>query len=241
MSNTPLKKTALNEAHRKHGGKMVDFGGWDMPVQYPAGTIAEHIAVRTGVGIFDVSHMGEIEIKGRQALDLVQHLTSNDASKLADNQAHYSGLMTPNGCFVDDILVHRFAADHYFLCVNASNSDKDFDWIKSNATGASGFDAEATNVSDSYSQLAIQGPRALEVMQPLTDVDLSAINYYWFTNGHVDGVPAIIARTGYTGEDGVEIYFDPSESERLWDKIIKAGQPQSLIPGTTAPSSLPRT
>ncbi|MFN0110108.1 MAG: glycine cleavage system aminomethyltransferase GcvT [Blastocatellia bacterium] len=227
MSNTLLKKTALNDIHRTQGGKMVDFGGWDMPVQYQAGTIAEHMAVRTAVGIFDVSHMGEIEIKGGQALNLVQHLTSNDASKLADNQAHYSGLMTPNGCFVDDILVHRFAADHYFLCVNASNSDKDFDWIKSNAAG---FDADVTNLSDKYSQLAIQGPRALEVMQPLTDVDLSAIRYYWFTTGHVDGVPAIIARTGYTGEDGIEIYFDPSESARLWKKIVEAGQPFGLQP-----------
>ncbi len=227
MSNTQLKKTALNEVHRKQGGKMVDFGGWDMPVQYPAGTIAEHLAIRTGAGMFDVSHMGEIAIKGPQALDLVQHLTCNDASKLADQQIQYTGLMTPNGCFVDDILVHRFAADHYFLCVNASNSDKDFDWIKSNAAN---FDAEVTNLSANYSQLAIQGPRALEVMQPLTDVDLSAIKYYWFTTGHVDGVPAIIARTGYTGEDGVEIYFDPSESERLWNKIIEAGQPQGLIP-----------
>lgn len=227
MSNTPLKKTALNETHRKQGGKMVDFGGWDMPVQYQAGTIAEHLAVRTGVGIFDVSHMGEIEIKGPQSLHLVQHLTCNDASKLADNQIQYSGLMLPNGCFVDDILVHRFGAEHYFLCVNASNSDKDFDWIKSNATG---FDAEVTNLSNNYSQLAIQGPRALEVMQPLTDVDLSAIKYYWFTTGHVDGVPAIIARTGYTGEDGIEIYFDPAESERLWNKIVEAGQPQGLLP-----------
>lgn len=223
MSNTQLKKTALNEVHRKQGGKMVDFGGWDMPVQYSAGTIAEHMAVRTAVGMFDVSHMGEIEIKGPQSLALVQHLTCNDASKLADFQIQYSGLMTPNGCFVDDILVHRFGPEHYFLCVNASNSDKDFDWIKSHSAG---FDAEVTNLSANYSQLAIQGPRALEVMQALTDVDLSAIKYYWFTTGHVDGVPAIIARTGYTGEDGIEIYFDPSESERMWNRILEAGQPQ---------------
>mgnify|MGYP002784700514 CR=1 FL=1 len=227
MSNTQLKKTALNEVHRKQGGKMVDFGGWDMPVQYPAGTIAEHMAIRTGAGMFDVSHMGEIEIKGPQALALVQHLTSNDASKLADQQIQYTGLMTPNGCFVDDILVHRFADDHYFLCVNASNSDKDFDWIKSNAAG---FDAQVTNVSANYSQLAIQGPRAVDVMQRLIDVDLSAIKYYWFTTGHVDGVPAIIARTGYTGEDGIEIYFDPAESERIWNKILETGQPEGLIP-----------
>lgn len=206
---------------------MVDFGGWDLPVQYSAGTITEHLAVRTAAGIFDVSHMGEIEIKGPQSLALVQHLTSNDASKLADGQIQYSGLMTPAGTFVDDILVHRFGPEHYFLCVNASNSDKDFDWIKSNAAG---FDAEATNLSDRYSQLAIQGPRALEIMQPLIDANLSAIKYYWFATGHVDGVPAIIARTGYTGEDGIEIYFDPNESERIWNKILEAGQPAGLIP-----------
>lgn len=206
---------------------MVDFGGWDMPVQYPAGTIAEHLAVRTAAGIFDVSHMGEIEIKGPQSLALVQHITCNDASKLSDRQAQYSGLMTPAGTFVDDILVHRFDPEHYFLCVNASNSDKDFDWIQSHAPG---FDAEVTNLSADYSQLAIQGPRALEIMQPMIDADLSAIKYYWFTTGHVDGVPAIIARTGYTGEDGVEIYFDPGESERIWNKIIEAGQPLGLLP-----------
>ncbi|MEO6724747.1 MAG: glycine cleavage system aminomethyltransferase GcvT [Blastocatellia bacterium] len=227
MSNTQLKKTALNEAHRKHGGKMVDFGGWDMPVQYPAGTIAEHMAVRTAAGLFDVSHMGEIEIKGPQALNLVQHISSNDASKLDDGQIQYSGLTTPTGTFVDDILVHRFASDHYFICVNASNTDKDFDWMRSHATG---FDAEVTNPSAKYTQLAIQGPKALEILQPMTDVDLSAIKYYWFTTGHVDGVPAIIARTGYTGEDGFEIYFDPNESECLWEKIIETGRSHGLLP-----------
>lgn len=226
MSSTQLKKTALNEAHRKQGGKMVDFGGWDMPVQY-SGTIAEHMAVRTAAGIFDVSHMGEIEIKGPQSLALVQHLTSNDASKLADGQIQYSGLMMPAGTFVDDILVHRFGPEHYFLCVNASNTDKDFDWIQSHAQG---FDTEVTNLSPKYSQLAIQGPKALEIMQPLIDVELAPIKYYWFTTGHVDGVPAIIARTGYTGEDGVEIYFEPSESERIWDKILESGKPHGLIP-----------
>ncbi len=227
MSNAQLKKTALNEAHRKLGGKMVDFGGWDLPIQYPAGTIAEHLAVRTAAGIFDVSHMGEIEIKGPQALDLVQHMTSNDASKLADGQIQYSGLTTPAGCFVDDILVHRFADDHYFLCVNASNSDKDFDWIKSNAAG---FDAEVKNVSADFTQLAIQGPQAIEILQSLTEVGLSAIKYYWFTHGKVDGVPAMIARTGYTGEDGFEIYINPSESESIWNKILEAGQTHGLIP-----------
>jgi len=227
VSDTQLKKTALNQAHRKHGGRMIDFGGWDMPVQYSAGTVAEHLAVRTAAGLFDVSHMGEIEIRGPQALNLVQHISSNDASKLADGQIHYSGLTTAAGTFVDDILVHRFAADHYFICVNASNADKDFDWMQSHAAS---FDAEVTNTSADYTQIAIQGPRALEILQPMADVDLSAIKYYWCMRGHVDGVPAIIARTGYTGEDGFEIYFDPAESERIWEKLIEAGQPHGLIP-----------
>lgn len=206
---------------------MIDFGGWDMPVQYKAGTIEEHMAVRTAAGIFDVSHMGEIVIEGAGALDLVQHVTSNDASKLADGQIQYSGLTTPAGTFVDDILVHRFGADRYFLCVNASNTDKDFEWILSHAGG---FDAEVRNVSAEYTQLAIQGPRAIEIMQTLTGVDLGSIKYYWFTEGKIDGVPAIIARTGYTGEDGVEIYFDPAESERIWKKILDTGAPAGLTP-----------
>src|SRR5688572_33022606 len=171
-----LTKTALNNAHRELGGRMIDFGGWDMPVQYPAGTIEEHMTVRSAVGLFDVSHMGEIEIRGPQALDLIQRLTTNDASALNDGQAQYSALTYPDGAFVDDILVHRFAPDHYFLCVNASNADKDFDWIRGHADG---FDAEATNVSASYAQLAIQGPKALETLQPLTGVSLHAIKYYW--------------------------------------------------------------
>lgn len=222
-----LKNTTLNDAHRKLGGRMIDFGGWDMPVQYPAGTIEEHMAVRTAVGIFDVSHMGEIEIRGPQALEFVQHLTTNDASKLDDGQAQYSGLTYPEGTFVDDILVHRFAPDHYFLCVNASNTDKDFDWINSHALG---YDAEATNVSADYTQLAVQGPKALETLQPLTGVPLSAIKYYWFARGDIDGVPAIIARTGYTGEDGFEVYFDPNESDRVWNKILESGKPHGILP-----------
>jgi glycine cleavage system T protein (aminomethyltransferase) len=222
-----LKKTALNDAHRKLGGRMIDFGGWDMPVQYPAGTIEEHMAVRTAVGLFDVSHMGEIEIRGPQALELVQRLTTNDAGKLDDGQAQYSALTYPEGTFVDDILVHRFAPDHYFLCVNASNSDKDFAWIDGHAID---YDAEATNVSANYTQLAIQGPKALETLQPLTGVPLDEIKYYWFARGDVDGVPAIIARTGYTGEDGFEIYFDPNESDRVWNKIIESGEPRGILP-----------
>jgi aminomethyltransferase len=222
-----LKKTALNDAHRKSGGRMIDFGGWDMPVQYTAGTIEEHMAVRLGVGIFDVSHMGEIEIRGPQALDLIQYLTTNDAGALDDGQAQYSGLTYPDGGFVDDILVHRFARDHYFLCVNASNTDKDSAWIDGYTPD---FDAEATNVSANYSQLAIQGPKALETLQPLTGVPLATIKYYWFTRGEVCGVPAIIARTGYTGEDGFEIYFDPNESDRVWNKIMESGRPHGILP-----------
>jgi aminomethyltransferase len=222
-----LKVTALNQAHQKLGGRMIDFGGWEMPVQYPAGTIEEHLSVRNAAGIFDVSHMGEIEIRGPQALSLIQYLTSNDAAKLADGQIQYSALTYPDGGFVDDILVHRFSGDHFFLCVNASNSDKDYAWIVGNALD---FDAEVKNSSADYTQLAIQGPKATDVLQPLVDVDLRAIKYYWFTRGHVDGLPAIISRTGYTGEDGFEIYFDPAESERIWNGILNAGNPHGLVP-----------
>jgi aminomethyltransferase len=205
---------------------MVDFGGWDMPVQY-SGIIDEHNTVRTAVGLFDVSHMGEIQIRGRQALGLVQHVTSNDASKLVDGQAQYSALTYTEGTFVDDVLVHRLGPEHFFLCVNASNTSKDFDWIRAQS---SDFDAEVLNSSDQYTQLAIQGPKALEILQPLIDVELGAIKYYWFKIGHVDRVPAIIARTGYTGEDGFEIYFDPNESERVWNAIMNAGRANGILP-----------
>jgi aminomethyltransferase len=206
---------------------MIDFGGWDLPVQYRAGTIEEHLAVRNAAGIFDVSHMGEIEISGPQALGLIQFLTSNDASKLADGQIQYSALTYPNGAFVDDILVHRFSEDHYFLCVNASNRDKDYEWITGKAVD---FAAEVKNTSDEYTQLAIHGPKAQAVMEPLVDVDLSLLKYYWFVRGRIEGAPAIIARTGYTGEDGFEIYFDPGESERIWNRILESGEPHGLIP-----------
>jgi aminomethyltransferase len=206
---------------------MIDFGGWDLPVQYRAGTIEEHLSVRNGAGIFDVSHMGEIEIRGPQALALVQQVTSNDAAKLADGQIQYSALTYPNGAFVDDILVHRFSQDHYFLCVNASNSDKDYAWI---AEKAAGFAAEVKNSSADYTQLAIQGPEAPAVLQPLVDLDLGALKYYWFARGRVAGIPAIISRTGYTGEDGFEIYFAPGESERVWHGIMESGGPHGLMP-----------
>lgn len=227
MPNTQLRKTALNEAHRRAGGKMIDFGGWDMPIQYPAGTLEEHLRVRTAAGLFDVSHMGEIEVSGPEALALLQSLTPNDAALLADGQIQYSVLTTPSGTFVDDILIHRFGPDRFFLCVNASNSDKDFAWICDHRAK---FDVEVKNCSANYTQIALQGPKSLEILQPMADVDLSAIKYYWFTNGLIDGVPAIIARTGYTGEDGFELYFDPDESERIWEKILEAGKPSGLLP-----------
>jgi aminomethyltransferase len=220
-----LKRTALNAIHRDLGARMVDFAGWDMPVEY-SGIVEEHVAVRTRAGLFDVSHMGEIDIRGPGALALVQHVTSNDASHLKIDQAHYSALMYPNGAAVDDCLVHRFAEDHFFLCVNASNSDRDFDWISRHNR----FDAEARDVSADYSQLALQGPRAVTVMAKVTDADLGNLKYYWFTRAACAGVPGLVARTGYTGEDGFEFYFAPAESERVWYALIEAGEPEGLIP-----------
>jgi len=204
---------------------MVDFGGWDMPVQY-SGIIEEHNAVRTGVGMFDVSHMGEIEIRGPEAAQLAEFVTTNHVAKLKIGQAHYSGLLYPHGGFVDDILVHKVAGDHYFLCVNASNQDKDFEHIRS----VNRFDAQVENAGDRYAQLAIQGPRARAALQKLTPVDLAAIRYYWFTDGEVAGVPARIAHTGYTGEDGYEIYVAPAEARRIWNLVMDAGAEFGIKP-----------
>ena len=206
---------------------MIDFGGWEMPIQYPAGTVEEHLAVRTAAGIFDVSHMGEIEIRGPQALELVQYLTPNNAAKLADDQIQYSALTYPEGTFVDDVLVHRFGPEHYFLCVNAANTEKDFDWIRGHAGN---FDAEVKNTSADYAQLAVHGPKAQEILQPMVDLDLKTIKYYWFRRGRVEGLPAIVARSGYTGEDGFELYLDPREAERIWNRILEAGGPVGLLP-----------
>ena len=222
---TALQKTPLHAVHKSLGAKMVDFGGWEMPVEY-SGVIEEHMAVRTRVGVFDVSHMGEIEIRGPQALQLVEWLTPNDASLLQDNQAQYSALLYPQGTFVDDVLVHRFSATHFFLCVNASNQRKDFEWMAANNR----LDAEVEFAGEKYAQLAIQGPRALATAQKLTDRDLAAIRYYWFTRGEVLGAPAIIARTGYTGEDGVEFYVPPEEAERLWKAVLEAGREFDIRP-----------
>jgi aminomethyltransferase len=204
---------------------MVEFGGWDMPVEY-SGITEEHLAVRTRAGLFDVSHMGEIEVRNRSALALLQFVTSNDVSKLKIGQAQYTALMDENGCAVDDCLVHRLTEDDYFLCVNASNTDKDFEWI----TRHNAFDADVKNVSDDYSQVALQGPRAQGILERVTQADLTALSYYWFCHTKCCGVEGILARTGYTGEDGFEFYFPRSESERVWKGLLEAGKPDGLIP-----------
>ena len=199
---------------------MVDFGGWDMPVQYPAGTIEEHLRTRNHAGLFDVSHMGEIDVRGADAIALVNYLTSNDASKLGDGQAQYSALTTPDGTVIDDLLVYRFAADHLLLVVNAGTTKKDWDWISSHRRNEA---AQLKNVSSDYCQLALQGPDALGILGLLTDIQLSDIKYYHFTEGKVDGVPAIVSRTGYTGEDGFEVYADDDKAEQIWNKMLDAG------------------
>lgn len=211
------------------GAKMVDFGGWDMPVEY-SGLIAEHMAVRSGVGVFDVSHMGDILIRGPQALDAVQHISMNDAAKLQIGQAHYSALLYPQGTFVDDVIVHKLGENDYLLVINAGTREKDVSWVQSNVRG---FRCHANDLSDYYTQLAIQGPRAVDVLRKLTNVDLTAVKNYWFTYGTVCGIPnTMIARTGYTGEDGFEIYIpaDEATSTRVWYEVLGAGEEFDLVP-----------
>ena len=231
-----LRKTPLNAVHRRLGAKMVNFGGWDMPVEYPAsgGLVAEHKAVRGSVGIFDVSHMGDIRIRSGRvpggALAAVQHISMNDASKLAIGQAHYSAMLYPEGTFVDDVIVHRLGEDDYLLVINAGTREKDVSWVRENTRG---FDCVVEDLSDAYTQLAIQGPRAQELLQKLTDANLSVIRNYWFTHGTVCGLKnTLIARTGYTGEDGFEIYVpsDAATSEMVWNKVMEAGREFGIIP-----------
>ncbi len=225
-----LKQTPLNAAHRRMGGRMVDFGGWDMPVQYPAGTVEEHLRTRTHAGLFDVSHMGEILVRGPEAIPFVNRLVSNDAAKLVDGQAQYSALTTPEGTVIDDLLVYRFAEDHLLLVVNASTTEKDWDWIKSHHVHEM---IELKNVSQDYCQIALQGPDAIGILQTLTETPLDEIKYYHFREGAVDNVPAIISRTGYTGEDGFEVYAAADRAEQLWAKILEAGrhgEPDGVLP-----------
>ena len=215
---------------------MVDFGGWHMPVEYPAtgGIIAEHKAVRGAVGLFDVSHMGDIRIRTARtpggALAAVQHICMNDASRLAIGQAQYSAMLYPVGTFVDDVIVHRLGEDDYLLVINAGTREKDIAWVRQNTTG---FDCAVDDLSDAYTQLAIQGPRAAEVLQKLADANLAAVKNYWFTHGTVCGLPnRLIARTGYTGEDGFEIYVpsDAVTSESVWFRVLEAGKEFGILP-----------
>ena len=225
---TELRKTALNAVHRAAKSKMVDFGGWDMPVDC-CGLIAEHMAVRTAVGLFDVSHMGDIQLRGPGSLAAVQHLCMNDASKLAVGQAHYSAMLYPNGTFVDDVVVHKLSDNDYLIVINAGTREKDIQWVRKTIGHMSGV--HVNDFSDYYTQLAIQGPRAAETLQKLTSTDLSTIKNYWFTWGRLDLKDGgslhnvMIARTGYTGEDGFEIYIPSDEptSARVWSEVLAAG------------------
>jgi aminomethyltransferase len=233
---TELRKTPLNAMHRRLGAKMVNFGGWDMPVEYPStgGLVAEHKAVRASVGVFDVSHMGDIRIVSAGAhggaLTAVQHITMNDVAKLAIGQAQYSAMLYPAGTFVDDVIVHRLADDDFLLVINAGTREKDINWVRENTAS---HDCKVEELSDAYTQLAIQGSRAIDVLQKLSDVDLHPIKNYWFTRGAVCGLKDIlIARTGYTGEDGFEIYVpsDVATSEEIWAKVMDAGREFGIIP-----------
>lgn len=216
-----LKKTPLNDAHRRLGGKMVEFGGWDMPVQYSAGVIEEHLRTRTSAGLFDVSHMGEIWVEGADAIEFVNRLTTNDVTKLVDGQAQYSALTNENGGVVDDLLVYRFDFDKLLLVVNASTTEKDWDWITSHKKDEI---ITLTNASKDYCQIAVQGREAIKILRNLTDTELSDIKYYHFTTGKVEDIDAIISRTGYTGEDGFEIYAAAEHAERLWNSFLEWGR-----------------
>jgi aminomethyltransferase len=240
-ATTPaIRKTALNAVHRQMGAKMVEFNGWDMPVEYPksGGIIAEHMAVRTAVGIFDVSHMGDIRVSGPQALAAVQHISMNDAARLAVGQAQYSALLYPEGRFVDDVIVHRLGDGEYLLVINAGTREKDFNWVRDNTRQ---FNCRVENVSDEFTQIAIQGPRAADLLQRITPgTNLSALKFYWFTRGHLLRAEKVrrylanilIARTGYTGEDGFEIYVPSDEfnSAWVWILLLEKGKEFGVLP-----------
>lgn len=221
------RKTSLYNAHLKYGGKIVDYSGWALPVQYE-GLTQEHEAVRTQAGMFDVSHMGEVEVTGPQAEDYVQYLVTNDIKVLNNNQVAYSFMCYPDGGIVDDLLVYKFSKDHFFLVINAANVQKDVDWIKENAKG---FDVNIKNLSDDISEIAIQGPNAEKIVQKLTDTDLSEIGFFYLKRDvKIAGINCLISRTGYTGEDGFELYFDHEHAEELWDKLMEAGKEEGLKP-----------
>ncbi len=223
------RQTPLYDAHKKLGGRLVDFSGWELPVQY-SGVVAEHETVRTAVGLFDVSHMGEIEFKGPGALETVNRLITNDLNRIADGQALYAGLLNEKGGFVDDIVVYRYSPEHIFICVNAANRQKDFDWMKAHAQGVTPVDR-----SDEFAQIAVQGPKAPALVARLasgqtTAADVTAIGSYRFREGEIAGVPCIISRTGYTGEDGFELYCPPQQAEKLWSALMEAGAADGIKP-----------
>jgi aminomethyltransferase len=217
-------RTPLYDAHLRHGARVVEFAGWDMPVQY-AGLLEEHAAVRTGVGLFDVSHMGEVIFRGPKALAALQGAFTNDLAKVADGQAQYGCLCRDDGGIVDDVVVYRRAADDLLVCVNAGNRQKDFDWLAAHAAGA-----DVKNESDDWAQLALQGPLAARLLQRCCDVNLSAVKTYRFVPGNVLGRPCLVARTGYTGEDGFELFCRPGDAVALWDGLLEAGQPEKILP-----------
>lgn len=224
---TELRKTSLFNVHQKYGGKVVDYSGWALPVQFE-GITPEHEAVRTSAGLFDVSHMGEVEVKGSQALEFVQNLVTNDVSVLNDNQVLYNLMCYPDGGIVDDLLVYKFSNDHFFLVINASNVEKDYNWMVENAVG---YDVQLKNLSDEISEIAIQGPKAEVILQKLTDTDLSQVGFFYCKRDvNIAGANCLISRTGYTGEDGFEIYLDHNSSEMVWEKLMDAGSEEGIKP-----------
>jgi len=226
-STAQLKTTPLNARHKALGARMVPFAGWEMPVEY-SGIVQEHVAVRTSAGLFDVSHMGEIEVAGKDALAAVQHISTNDAARLSIGQAQYSALTTDAGTFIDDLLVYRLAADHYLLVVNAGEIEKKYQWIVEHTNGSG--DVAVVNSSARYALLAVQGPAAVSIVQELTSVDLAAIKYYWFSFGEVGGIRSIISRTGYTGEEGFELFIPPQSADKLWNTLLETGSKGGLVP-----------
>ncbi len=223
---TSLKRTPLYEQHVALGARLVEFGGWEMPVQYSS-ILDEHRAVRTHAGLFDVSHMGEFKVEGPDALASLQHLVPNDVSRLVMNQALYTQLCLPGGGTIDDLIIYHLADNRYMLVVNAANIDKDFAWVERQAKD---FQVQVTNQSDTTALIALQGPEAQAILQPLTEVDLSAVRYYHCVPGLVDGINCIISRTGYTGEDGFELYCSPVDAPKLWNDLLAAGKDRGLLP-----------
>jgi len=221
-----MKKTRLNTSHKNLGARMIEFFGWEMPVEY-SGLMNEHMAVRQRGGLFDVSHMGEILISGKQALDFVQYLTPNDAARLTPGKAQYTALTTPQGTFIDDLLVYCLSLSEYLLVANAANSDKDYDWIVGHQEG---FDVQVENKSGDYTQLALQGPRAMDILQPMVRINLDEMSSFGFNVANMEGEKVFISRTGYTGEDGVEIYTLSTQPEKIWDALLERGKSFGLLP-----------